>query len=323
MRTTPVVVATRRLPPDVEARLARDYDFRANPEENSPITGQALLEKLDGADVLITSASDRIEAETIRSLPASVRLVAHFGIGYDGIPVATVREKGLAMSNTPATGTDDVADLTLGLIIATARRFAEGDALVRHGGWGGLTINFMLGRRVFGQTLGIVGFGAIGQALAKRARGFDMDIVYNARAPKPDAEAATGARFATLPELLQSADYVVLACPLTPETHHLIGRAAFLQMKPSAMLINVARGPVVDEAELVSALEEGRLAAAGLDVYEFEPKVTEALKGMKNTVLLPHLGTAAVEARNDMGFRVCDNIDAFFETGQVIDAVAE
>ncbi|MEQ9814744.1 MAG: D-glycerate dehydrogenase [Azospirillaceae bacterium] len=321
MADPPIFVATRRLTPDVEARLARDYDFRGNPDEDNPVTGEALLRKLQGADVLITTASDRFDAGFVDRLPASLRMVGHFGIGTDGIPVAAIRERGLAISNTPSTATDDVADLAMGLIVATARRFAEGDRLVRAGAWRGITINFMLGQRVAGKRLGLVGFGAIGQALARRARGFGMSVAYTARNPRPETEAELGASRTPLDDLLATSDVVVLACPLTPATHHLIDQAALARMKPDALLINVARGPVVDEAALVAALQAGRIAGAGLDVYEFEPAVTEALKALDNTVLLPHLGTASLDARNAMGFTLADNIDAFMRTGKVLNPV--
>jgi len=321
MADPPILVATRRLTPEVEARLTRDYDFRGNPDEDSPLTGEALLDRLAGATVLITTASDRFDAGFVDRLPAGLRMVAHFGIGTDGIPLAALHARALAVSNTPSSATDDVADLAMGLIVATARRFAEGDRLVRAGGWRGITINFMLGQRVAGKRLGLVGFGAIGQGLARRARGFGMTVAYTARHPRPEAEAELGATRLSLDELLAGSDVVVLACPLTPETHHLINAAALARMKPEAILINVARGPVVDEAALVAALAQGRIAAAGLDVYEFEPAVTDALKAMDNTVLLPHLGTASLDARNAMGFTLADNIDAFMRTGKVLNPV--
>lgn len=317
----PTVVLTRHWTPAVEQALAERFDLRTNPGD-SPLSESEMLARCAGAVYFCPTASDPVPASLISALPDTVKVIASLGAGVNHIDLDAARGRNLLVSNTPAVVTEDTADLAFGLILATCRRFAEGDALLRRGEWQGLAITFMLGARVWGRTLGIVGMGSIGEAVARRARGFGMAVLYHNRRRRPEAEAETGAAYCeTLEALLERADIVSLHCPLTDETHHLIDAAALACMKPDAVLINAARGPIVDETALVRALRDGTIAAAGLDVYESEPQIAEGLAALPNTVLLPHLGTATADARNAMGFRVMENIVSHVETGRVIDEV--
>ncbi|MBM3519059.1 MAG: D-glycerate dehydrogenase [Alphaproteobacteria bacterium] len=319
--TRPVVVLTRKWPTQVERVLAERYDLRTCPADTM-LASEAILARCGGATVL-APAADRIDGALIAALPGTVRLIAVYGAGFETIDLAAARSRAVMVSNTPDVVTEETADVAFGLIIAAARRFAEGDAMVRDDTWPRGVLHYLLGQRVWGQTLGIVGLGRIGGAVARRAVGFRMPILYHSRRRNPTAEAACGARYcARLGELLAGADIVVLATPGGPETRHLIDAAALAAMKPTSVLINVGRGSVVAEAALIEALAAGRIAAAGLDVHEFEPTVAAELRRLPNTFLLPHLGTATAAARDDMGFRVARNIEAFFATGQPIDRVA-
>ncbi len=318
---TTTIVLTRRWTPAVEAALCERFDVRLNPED-TPLSHDEIVRRCAGATVLCPTGPDNVNRELIERLPDSVKLLANFGAGTNHIDVAAASERGLLVSNTPGGVVDATADLTFGLIIATCRRFAEGVQMIRDDRWQGWGINFMLGSQVSGKTLGIVGMGAIGTAVAKRARGFDMPVLYHNRQRRPEAEQLTGASYCdTLETLLEQADIVALTCPLTPATHHLIDAAALQRMRPEAILINTARGPVVDEEALIVALREGSIAAAGLDVFEYEPRVPEELVQLPNTFLLPHMGTSTREARDAMGFIARDNIVRFLETGALIDPV--
>ncbi len=317
----PIVALTRRWTEPVERALAERFDLRANPGD-SPLSEAEMLVQCAGAAYFCPTASDLVSVSLINALPETVKVIASFGAGVNHIDLAATRGRNILVSNTPAVVTEDTADLAFGLILATCRRFAEGDALLRRGEWQGLAITFMLAARVWGRTLGIVGMGNIGEAVARRATGFGMPVLYHNRRRRPEAEAEAGATYCeSLEELLVRADIVSLHCPLTDDTRHLIDAAALSRMKPSAVLINAARGPIVDEGALVRALRDGTIAAAGLDVYESEPGIAEGLTDLPNTVLLPHLGTATVDARNAMGFRVIENIVSHHETGRVIDQV--
>jgi glyoxylate reductase len=272
---------------------------------------------LAGAAVWVGTAMDPVPATLIKSFPATLKLIANLGVGTDNVDLSAAAAAGIEVSNTPVV-TGDTADLAVALILATCRRLGECERALRDNQWavGAAT----LGRRVHGATLGIVGFGAIGQAVARRVGGFDMRVLYHGPSRKADAEAATGACYCkTLEELLQRADIVSLNCPLNDATRHLINAATLAQMKPGAILVNTGRGPLVDEAALVAALETGALGGAGLDVFEFEPEVTPALKTLSNVVLLPHIGSATEECRADMAGRALANIRAFLQTGKPLD----
>lgn len=316
-----VVTLTRQWTPAVEADLEKLFTTRFNPEDTI-LAPEKIIERCQGADILCPTVSDIIDKDLIDRLPKSIRLIACIGVGIENIDLKAAHDRNIIVSNTPGTVVEDTADLTFGLIIATARRFSEADKLLRSNGWKKFALNFMLGHRIHGRTLGIVGMGKIGAAVARRASGFNMNVIYHSRKRKPGVEKKLDLQYVEhLDTLLADSDFVSLHCALTPETRHLINQHSFKVMKSSAILINASRGPVVDETALVTALKENQIAAAGLDVYEFEPKFSKALANLKNTVLLPHLGTASIEARNDMGFQVIDNIRAFLQIGRVNDQV--
>lgn len=265
------------------------------------IPREDLLQLVGGAEAVLTLLHDQVDEELLAAAGPQLRCVANVAVGYDNVDLEAAARHGVTVTNTPGVLDDATADLTLGLILAATRRLAEGDRLVRSGrewSWG---MRFMLGSGLQGKRLGVVGLGGIGRKVAERARAFGMEIAYHSRRPAPpEVEAALGAERLPLAQLLASSDVVSLHVPLTPETRHLIGAAELEAMKPSAVLVNAARGPVVDEGALASALTEGRIAAAGLDVYEHEPRVEPALLGLDNVVLVPHLGSATVETRTAM-----------------------
>lgn len=270
-------------------------------------------ETIPEGDIIVATPLDPIKGDLLAKLPKSVRLIANIGIGVDHVDLSAARELGIAVSNTPVV-TEDTADLAMALLLATCRKLSASERYLRADDWAsGMG---QLGIRVHGKTLGIIGMGAIGQALARRAQGFGMQIIYTNRGPNPDAEAALGARFCeTKEQLLAEADIVSLNCDLNPNTRHIIDAEALSQMKPGAVLINAGRGPLVDEAALIQVLENGHLGGAGLDVYEFEPQVSPGLTAFDNVTLLPHIGSATQECRADMARRVCVNIAAFIQQG--------
>ena len=271
------------------------------------------------ARVVVVTPLERIDAAFIASLPASVGLLASLGVGYDHIDLAAAHARDIAVSNTPVV-TEDTADFTLALLLATCRRLCEGERYLRAGQWA--AGQALLGTRVGGKTLGIVGFGAIGQAVARRAAGFGMKLQYWGPRRKADAEAATGAAWCeSLEALLGSSDIVSLNCLLNENTRHIIDARRLAQMRKGAVLINTGRGPLIDEAALVDALRAGQVGAAGLDVFEFEPVVSPALLEMDNVVLTPHIGGATGECRIDMALSVFANIQQFLATGTPRDTV--
>lgn len=298
------VYITRRLP---EAGLTAlheaglDVSMRA---ADDPPGRPELLAAVGGAHALITLLSDRVDEELLEAAGAQLEVVANYAVGHDNIDLAACRTRGVKVANTPDVLTAATADFAFALLLAAARRMIEGDTLVRSGEWTGWQPRQLLGAQVTGARLGIVGMGRIGAAVARRARGFELDVVYHNRSRDEEAERQTGARWVELDELLQSSDFVSLHCPLTPQTHHLIDAAALAKMRPTAVLVNTARGPVVDEAALAEALASGQLAAAGLDVFEDEPAVNPRLVGLPNVVLSPHLGSATLETRTAMA-RLC------------------
>ena len=317
------VVLTARWPGPVMAALDADYDLTApTGEDNARITGDALFEALEGAWALCPVYYDRIDADFIARLPASLKIIASFGVGVDHIDLGAARTKGLRVANTPDVLTGDTADLTIGLMIAAARGFHEREASLRSGDWAGSAVGESLYHRVSGKTLGIIGMGRIGRAVARRARAFDMEVLYSSRSRKPELEASLGIAWRqSIEELLAEADFVSLHPALTDETHHLMNARRLSLMKQGAYLINTGRGPLVDEAALVKALKAGHLGGAGLDVYEREPELAAGLADMTNVTLLPHIGSATHETRAAMGLRVKENLDAYRDTGEPRDAV--
>lgn len=294
------VLVTRRLPdaglaPLREAGLLVDvYD------SDEAIPRAELLRRAAGAEALITLMSERVDDELLDAAGPGLKVVANYAVGYDNVDVAACARRGVAVTNTPDVLTDATADLAFALLLAAARRLVEGHDLVRSGRWTGWQPGQLLGMPVAGATLGLVGMGRIGSAVARRARGFGMRVLYYGRRRDAAAEAELGAAYAPLDELLRESDFVSVHVPLTPETRHLIGPHELAAMKPTAVLVNTARGPVVDEAALAEALRSGRLFAAGLDVFEREPEVHPDLLGLANVVLAPHIGSATVAARTDM-----------------------
>jgi glyoxylate reductase len=278
------------------------------------IPREELLRRVAGRDGLLALLTERIDAELLDAAGPRLRIVANYAVGFDNVDVGECTRRGILVSNTPDVLTETTADLAWALILAAARRVAEGDRFLRSRRrwiWGPL---MMLGQDVHGKVLGIVGFGRIGRAVARRAAGFGMRVRYHSRNPAPEeVERELGAERRTLEELLAEADVVSLHCALTPETHHLIGAEQLRRMKPTAILVNTARGPVVDEAALADALARGEILAAGLDVFEREPEVHPRLLELDNVVLVPHLGSATVETRVAMGMVAADNLLAAFE----------
>ena len=309
-----VVVVTRRLPAAVEQELSRDFDARLNTDDR-PLGPEGLMEALRSADAVLCTVTDRFTPEVLAAEPRRAALLANFGVGFNHIDVAAAKARGLAVSNTPDVLTDATADVAMTLLLMVSRRAGEGERHVRAGQWTGWRPTHMLGTQVAGKTLGLVGMGRIARAVAQRAHhGFGMRVIFHdPYPPSADVAASLGAEpRERLEDLLAEADFVSLHCPATPETRHLMNRERLALLRPEAYLINTARGDVVDEVALADALQARRLAGAGLDVFEREPQVTEALLGLENVVLLPHLGSATTETRVAMGMRAVENLRLFF-----------
>jgi len=316
----PVVWVTRRLPEVVEAALAARFDVRLNGLD-VPLDAEGLRRAFREADAVLPTVTDRITAECFTQPERRARLVANFGVGVNHIDLAAARGASVAVTNTPDVLTDDTADLAILLMLSVLRRAGEGERLLRAGNWKGWSPTGMLGARLTGRTVGIIGLGRIGRAVAARARdGFGMRVLAWSRSAAPSSGIE---RVASLDELLERSDLVSLHCPATPATRHLIGAAQLARMPRHAVLINTARGDVVDEAALVAALESGTIAGAGLDVFEAEPTVHPGLLGREDVVLLPHLGSATFETREAMGMRAVANLDAFFAGAPLPDAVID
>ena len=320
----PTAIVTRRLPAVVEERLAEHFDVTLN-RDDVALDHDALKAAFSAADAVLPTVSDRIDAAVLAAEPLKARFIGNFGVGFNHIDIAAAKARGITVTNTPDVLTDATADLAMTLLLAAARRAGEGERHLRAGDWSGWRPTHMMGRHVTGKTLGIIGMGRIGKAVAARAaRGFDMTVVFfDALAPDDEAMAATGAeRLASVEEVLERADFVSLHCPGGAETRHLMNAARLARMKPGAILINTSRGDVIDEAALAEALAAGAIAGAGLDVYEDEPRVAPALLALENVVLLPHLGSATEETRIAMGLRMLENARAFFAGEQPPDRVA-
>ena len=320
----PTVVVTRRLPAPVEEQLTREFDVRLNPDDHA-FSAQELAEALRAADGLVPTVTDQLTAQVINVEPLRTRILAQYGVGFNNIDIAAAKGRGLVVTNTPDVLTDDTADNAITLLLMVARRAGEGERHVRSGAWTGWRPTHMLGTRVSGKTLGLIGLGRIGRGVAHRAHhGFGMRVIFHDPYPPPAAVVAElGAEPRASPDdVLREADFVSLHSPATPETRHLIDARRLGLMKRGAFLINNARGDIVDEAALVTALKQGTIAGAGLDVYEREPAVTPDLLVMENVVLLPHVGSATRETRVAMGLRALDNLKAFFAGAPPRDRVA-
>lgn len=318
----PRVIVTRHWPAPVEQVLTEHFDTRLN-SSDEPFSSEALQRALREADALCVTVTDRLDAACFDGEAPRTRLIANFGVGVNHIDLAAARRLGIRVTNTPGVLTDCTADLAMTLLLMTARRAGEGERELRAGAWSGWRPTHLTGTKVTGKTLGIVGAGRIGLAVAHRAKfGFGMKILLTGRS-QPEQKVLDGleAESCELDELLSRADFVSLHCPSTPQTRHLIDARRLALMPGHAMLINTARGDIVDERALTAALSERRIAGAGLDVYEAEPRVEEGLLALENVVLLPHLGSATGETRVGMGMRAVENLRAFFDGGVPPDAV--
>ena len=309
------VLATRHFPPDVEARLAGNFDALLNPDDRL-YDGPALIRAAEGCDGIMCAAGDPLNAETMAKLPASVRIVATFSVGYEHVDVAAAAKRGILVSNTPDVLTDATADIAMLCLLGAARRAHEGTTMLRTHGWVGWTPTQLMGVHVTGKRLGILGMGRIGQALAERARAFRMTIHYSNRSRlAPDLE--KGAVFHANPDdMLAHCDILSINAPMTADTRKWVNATRIARLPKGAIVVNTARGGVVDDEALIAALNSGHLAAAGIDVFDGEPKIHQGYYGLQNAFLLPHMGSATVETRNAMGFKALDNLEAFLLRGQ-------
>lgn len=306
----PRLLITRPLPQKVVAAAQEIADVTVRPE-TLPLTQAEIAAALADYDAVLPTLGDVFKAEAFAAAPRC-KMLANFGVGFNHIDAAAARAVGVEVTNTPGAVTDATADIAMTLILMTCRRAGEGERMLRAGQWPGWHPTQLLGMHIGGKTLGIVGMGRIGKAIARRAAaGFGMKVVFYNRSRVADME-GKARQMDTLQEVLAVADVVVLAVPATPQTHHLIDAQALKVMRADSYLVNIARGDVVEEAALIDALQNGQIAGAGLDVYEFEPKVPAALMAMENVTLLPHLGTSAQEVREQMGMMAVDNLAAFF-----------
>ncbi len=321
MSDKPVVLVGRKLPEAVEARLARDYDARLNPDDRL-YSSEELIAAAEGAAAILPCHTEHLTADVIEKLPASVRAICNYSVGVDHVDLAAAKARGLIVTNTPDVLSDATAEIAILLMLGAARRAGEGERLVREATWKDWSPSFMVGRQVTGKRFAVVGMGRVGQVVARRARGFDMEIHYhNRRRLEPSAEA--GATFhETLESLLGVADVLSLNCPSTPETKGLLNAETIARLPAGAIVVNTARGALVDDEDLIAALASGKVAAAGLDVYNGEPEIHRGYRKLTNTFLLPHIGSATLETRDAMGFRALDNMDAIFAGRAPQDRVA-
>ena len=301
------VLVTREIP-EAGLRLLEGFDVTVLSE--LPPTRDELLEAARGVDGVLCTLTENIDAEFMDAAGEGLKVVANMAVGYDNVDLEAAKERGVVVTNTPEVLNETTADTTFMLLLAAARRLGEGERLVRAGEWEAWGPKMLLGPDVWGKKLGIVGFGGIGQAVARRAKGFGMEILYTGRSRKEEAEEELGARYLELDELLRESDFVSIHTPLTAETQHLIGASELEKMKPEAVLVNTSRGPLVDEAALADTLESGRIFAAGLDVYEEEPEVHPKLLELENVVLAPHIGSASIETRDKMAALAAENLRA-------------
>ncbi len=308
----PLVIVTRKLPDPIETRLMELFDTRLSVDDK-PMTSAQLVEAMKAAAVLVPTVTDRIDSRVLAQAGPRLKLIASFGTGVDHIDLASARQRGIVVTNTPGVLTEDTADMSMALVLATARRMGAGERLVREGKWTGWSPTSMLGARLQGKRMGIVGMGRIGRALAQRARGFGLAIHYhNRKRVHAEIERELEATYwESLDQMLARMDIVSVNCPHTPTTFHLLSARRLKLMKPSAIIVNTARGEVIDENAMVRMLKAGELAGVGLDVYEREPQVNPKLLELDNVVLLPHMGSATLEGRIEMGEKVLINIKTF------------
>jgi|TARA_B110000908_G_scaffold152097_1_gene187438 glyoxylate reductase len=306
------VFVTRRLPEAVESRLAELFDVQLR-DDDAPLSREALAKAMKTADVLVPTITDTIDAGLIGQAGQQLKLIANYGAGVDNIDVATARQRGILVSNTPGVLTDDTADMALGLILAITRRIPEGLVAMQSEGWTGWSPTAFLGGRIGGRRIGILGMGRIGRAVAQRASAFGMQVHYhNRRRLRPETEEELGATYwESLDQMVARMDVISINCPHTPSTFHLMNARRLKLMKPSAVIVNTSRGEVIDENALTRMLRDGEIAGAGLDVYENGTEVNPRLRELPNVVLLPHMGSATIESRIEMGEKVIINIKTF------------
>lgn len=317
----PVVLVTRKLPDSVEDRLRRDYTAILNPND-ALYSGDQIVERAQGADAIMPCHTEKFSADVIARLPESVRVIANFSVGYDHVDTQAAKARGLIVTNTPEVLSDATAELTIMLMLGAARRAGEGERLVRTREWKDWSPSFMVGTQMTGKRLGILGFGRVGRVVAKRARGFDMQIHYNDIQRLPP-ELEDGAIFHKTPaELMPHCDFLALHCVASPQTIKLLNAALIALLPDGAIVVNASRGVVIDDEALIAALKSGKLTAAGLDVYNNEPDIHPEYRQLRNTFLMPHIGSATKETRVAMGFRALDNLDAVFAGKEPRDRVA-
>ncbi len=317
----PVVLVTRKLPDEVENRLRRDYEPRFNPDDVLH-TNDELIKLAEGADAILPCHTEKFTAEVIARLPKSVRVIANFSVGYDHVDTDAAKARGLIVTNTPEVLSDATAELTMMLMLGAARRASEGERLVRAREWKDWSPRFMVGTQVTGKRLGIIGFGRVGQVVAKRARGFDMEIHYNDMRKLSPAIESGAIYHKTLEDLLPHCDFLALHCVSTPETFKLLNAKRIALLPDGAIVVNTSRGAVIDDDALIAALKSGKLTAAGLDAFNNEPNIHPGYLDLPNVFLMPHIGSATKETRVAMGFRALDNLDAFFAGKEPVDRVA-
>ncbi|MGA0344508.1 MAG: 2-hydroxyacid dehydrogenase [Arenicellales bacterium] len=316
-----VILVTRKLPAAVEARLSRDYSPIFNPEDRRYSTDE-LLQKSEGTDAMLPCHTENLLSEVIEKLPDSVKAIANFSVGVDHCDLNAAKKKGIIVTNTPDVLTDATAEIAMLCLLGAARRAGEGERLIRERKWNTWSPDFMVGTQVTGKRIGIIGMGRVGQVTARRARGFDMQVHYYNRRRLPEALEQGAVFHESLSTLLPISDFLALHCPSTPETQDLVNEALIAQLPKGAILVNTARGNVIDEDALINALRSGRLRAAGLDVYKNEPAIREEFSQLENLFALPHVGSATHETRDAMGFRALDNLDAIFSGREPKDRVA-
>ena len=314
MAQKPKVVVTRKLPDPVETRMRELFDTELNPTDRA-MTPDELVDALQRADVLVPTVTDRIDSRILSRAGPNLRLIATFGAGVDKIDVATANARGVTVTKPPGVLTEDTADMTMALILAAARRVVEGAQVVQTGGFSGWSPTWMLGRRIAGKRLGIIGMGRIGQAVARRAKAFGLSIHYHNRKPVSPriSDELEATYWESLDQMLARMDVISINCPHTPGTFHLLSARRLKLLQPHAIVVNTARGEVIDEPALANMLARGEIAGAGLDVYENEPAINPKLLKLPNVVLLPHMGSATVESRIDMGEKVIINIKTFMD----------
>jgi glyoxylate reductase len=314
VRRKPLVVVTRKLPEVIETRMMELFDTRLN-DSDTPLTKAGLVDALKTAEILVPTVTDRIDSGVLAHANPELRLIANYGTGVDHIDVEAAYARGITVTNTPGVLTEDTADMTMALILAVSRRLVEGERLARSGEWPGWSPTSMLGHRITGKRLGILGMGRIGSAVARRARGFGLAIHYHNRRRVPEAlETELEATYwESLDQMLARMDIISVNCPHTPATFHLLSARRLALLRPAAIIVNTSRGEVIDEAALTRMLRNKQLAGAGLDVFEHEPAINPRLRELDNVVLLPHMGSATIEGRVDMGEKVVINIKTFVD----------